>query len=247
MDPRKDLHSVTLYGPKLGELKGVLIVRAKDDQKKLWEERIKKAPNFQGTTYGSYQVYSFGQKVKKGMRMMDLAFWKPGVAVLGDSPESVKHALDVLDGKKPSMAGKIPDLPAGTTVAACFTKIAEAKLPGHSPLLKQIDSVRFAMGECKGQSFFKAKVETKSAETADMVRKVIEGGKAFAQLRHLGDCEATKIIDAVKVGGAGSVVTVDFTASADAVWVHLQKVIKDIQKMHHQGRKPAGKPAPEKK
>ena len=71
-------------------------------------------------------------------------------------------------------------------------------------------------------------------------------------MRHLGDATATKIIDQFKVSVADKTVAIDFHASAEDVWAHLQKVIKDIKQMHHHhaamhpGMHPGMKPKPEK-
>ncbi|MGD0900834.1 MAG: hypothetical protein ABR915_23630 [Thermoguttaceae bacterium] len=250
MDPRTDLHGITLYGPKIGQHKGVMIVQADVDQK-LLTERVKKAQDYKSTKYGSYDISSWTAKGKMGQHPAAGAFWKPGVTVLGDSPESVQFALDVLDGKKPSMAKGSPlvaDLPAGATVVVRATGIAEAQLPGRSPLPKQIESLCFAMGEYQGTSFLNAKVVTKTPETADQIKKIIEGGKAMAQLQHGGDADAAKMIDQLKVSVSDKTVAVDFHAPAADVWTHLQKVVKHIKEMHQQGKTPwGGKPAPEKK
>jgi hypothetical protein len=51
MDPRKDLHGVTVYGPTPGKPQGVLIVHADVDQAAL-EAKVKKAPNHQVGKHG---------------------------------------------------------------------------------------------------------------------------------------------------------------------------------------------------
>jgi hypothetical protein len=246
LDLEKDLHGITLFGPKLGEHKGAMIVWATVDQKVI-SERVKKAPDFKVTAYGPYQVASWTHKGKMGQHPAAGAFWKSEATVLSDSPAGVQIALDVLDGKKPGMTAKV-DVPAGATVVARATGIADAKLPAKCPFPKQIDSACFAMGESEGQSFLNVKVVTKTPEIAGQIKAIVEGGKALAQLRHMSDAAATKIIDQFKVSVSDKTVAVEFKAPAADVWDHMQKVIKEIKAMHgHHAKKPAGKPAPEKK
>ncbi|MGA2068901.1 MAG: hypothetical protein ABSG86_28360 [Thermoguttaceae bacterium] len=249
MDPVKDLHGITLYGPKLGEHKGVMIVWADVDQKVL-TEKFDKVPEHKMTPYGKYQVGSVTHKGKMGQHTVAGAFWKPGATVVASSVEEVEAALDTLDGKKPALEarGLLAHPPAGATLVARVTGIADAKLPCKSPLPKQIESFRLAMGENQGQSFLSVKVTTKTPETAQQIEKIVEGGKALAGLRHMGDAAASKIIDQFKVSVSDKTVAVEFKAPATDVWDHVQKVIKDIKEMHHhQGKKPGGKPAPDKK
>jgi len=249
LDLEKDLHGITLFGPKLGEHKGAMIVWATVDQKVI-SERVKKAPDFKVTAYGPYQVASWTHKGKMGQHPAAGAFWKSEATVLSDSPECVQLALDVLDGKKPALEAKglLAHPPAGATVVAHATGIADAKLPAKCPVPKQIESVGLVMGESEGQSFLRVRVVTKTPEVAGQIKAIVEGGKALAQLRHLGDAAATKIIDQLKVSVSDKTVTVGFKAPAADVWDHIQKVIKEIKAMHgHHAKKPAGKPAPEKK
>jgi hypothetical protein len=251
MDPRKDLHGITLFGPKIGQHKGAMLIQATLDQKVLGE-KVKKAQDYRVSKYGAYEISSWTAKSKKGTHGAAGAFAKSGMLVLADSVESVMAALDVLDGKQPSMAKGSPlvaGIPAGATVVARITGIAEAVPPGRSPLPKQIESLSLAMGENQGQSFLSAKLVTKTSETAAAIKTIIEGGKALAQLRHMGDAEASKLIDQVKVSVSGTTVAVDFRAPVSAVWAHLQKVAKELQAMHqHAANKPAAaKPAPAKK
>jgi hypothetical protein len=239
MDLCKDLHGLTAYGPKVGQEKGVLLVFANFDQQMLGK-LVKLAPDFKTTKHGQYTIGSWTHKDRRGPRPAAGAFWKPGVTVLSGTVPDVELALDVLDGKKPSLPGKV-EIPAGATVAARAWGLANVELPGKCPLPKQIEEFCFAMGENEGQSFLMAQVKTKSPDVAQDIAKIIEGGKALAGLRHLGDAAAAKIIDQFKVSASDNTVKIDFHAPAADVWAHLQKVIKDVKHMHGHHAKPPAK------
>jgi len=235
MDPRKDLHSVTLYGPKLGDKLGVLVVHADVDQKVL-QEKVKQAPDYKSETYGSYQLASFTKKEHGHTVPVTGTFWKPNVIVFGSSPEVLKVVLDAMDGKRPTLAGTTSaltaEIPAGTTVVARAIDLGDAAIPVKSPVVKQMDSLSLAMGESGSDAFLTAKIVTKSADMAQQIKAVLEGARAMGQLRFNGDEDAQKIINQLKVSVTDKTVEVAFRAPAGDVLAHLEKAAKHFAEMH---------------
>jgi hypothetical protein len=236
LDVRKDLFGLTLYGSKIGKPEGVLIVHANVDQKSVLE-KAEKAPDHQVAKYGSYEVHSWTDKIRNHQHSMSGAFYKPSVIVFAPTVDLVKAALDVLDGKSPSLAGTDSPLaakiPEGTTVVARAIGLSEVKLPWKSPLVTQCDTFNLVMGERQGESFAEAKLATKSAETAEQIKTIVEGARAMAELQHGNDPESLKMVKRLKVRLAGKTVSVDFRAPADEVWTHLEKHVPEMIK-HHQ-------------
>ena len=90
IDPRKDLHSLTLSGPKLGDDQGVLIVQTEVDREILQRELAKHA-DYKATAYGPYQLESWTHAKANGRtRCVTSAFWKPTILVFGRLPADVK-------------------------------------------------------------------------------------------------------------------------------------------------------------
>jgi hypothetical protein len=235
LDPRKDLHGMTLYGPRVGEHRGILIVYA-DVDRKLLEEKAQRAPDHKTATYGSYEIHTWMAKHMGKEHPAAGAFFKSNVIVFGPSADGVKLALDVLDGKKSSLDGKesvlTAKVPAGTTVLARAIDLGDAKLPVKSPLVKESQSLSIAMGESEGKSFFHGSLATKSTDVAEQVKKIVEGGLALGRLQHGNDAEATKLIDQVKVKVSDKNVAVDFEASADTVAAKMQQCAKQLHERH---------------
>ena len=235
MDLRKDLHSVTLAGPKLGDKMAILVVHADVDQKML-QEKVKKAPDFKSETYGSYELYSFTKKEHGHSVPVTGTFWKPNVMVFGPSPEAVKLVVDAMDGKRATLAGTTSALtaaiPAGATVVARGVEIGDSSLPFKSPLVKEMDSLSLTTGESNGESFVAAKLVTKSAEVAQQISKVMEGARAMGLLRFNDDADAQKIINRWNVTVTDKTVEVAFRAPASDVLTHLEKVVKHMAEMH---------------
>jgi hypothetical protein len=232
MDPRTDLHGITMYGKKVGSHEGVLLVNAKLDQKLLLEKAAK-APDHKVVKHGNREIHTWTDK-HHGPKTVAGAFYKDGVA-FGSSVEELNAALDVLDGKAPAvgsgsaLAGHVPP---GTTVMMRATGIAEANLPCKSPVAKQMESVRVAMGENDGQSFFRAKATMTNADIVGQVKIILDGGRAMALLHSGKDEAAKKLIDAAKVTSEGKTLTILWSAPATDVWAMMEKLAKKAAEHH---------------
>ncbi len=231
MDPRKDLHGITLYGSRVGKHKGVLIVFA-EANRKLLTERVKKARGYESSTHGSYELHSWTHKDRRGERPVTGAFYKDKVMIFSGSEAEVKSALDVMDGKKPGLTCKVlaAKAPAGTTVLARVVGIAKAETSGKSKLAKEIESVGIVTGENEGRSFLHVKVVAESAEVATQMGKVAEGVRALGVLHAIDHPKDKQLVEGMKVNVADKTVTVDSSAPAEAVWEHMQIAIKQHEK-----------------
>jgi hypothetical protein len=252
-DPRTDLHGITIYGTQVKKNSGVAIVHAKVNQSML-TEKVKQAPNYQMSAYGKYELHSWlhaqGSKHERGLTG---TFYKPDIMVFGASADEVKAALDVLDGAKPNFSSKQSGLslsiPVGSILVAGATGLAAADLPCKSPLVKQADALVLAIGESQGEVFIAAQLVTKSAEIAQQVKTVLDGGLAMATLAKSDDANALKLIGAVKVTAADKAVTVEGRAPVDAVWAQAQKAIAKAKEAHKgwgHNEKPAACPLEKK-
>jgi hypothetical protein len=227
MDPRKDLHGITCYGKQIGQHEGVMIVHAKVDRKLLLE-KAEKAPDHKVTKYGRYDLHTWTAKGPKGEHPAAGAFFGPEVLVFAGSLDDLRAALDVLGGKAASVGSSSPlagNVLPGTTVLFRVSGIAEAKLPEKAVLAKQTESFRFATGEYKGESFFRAKAVMTNTKVVDQVKAMIEGARAAANL-FCPDPDAKKMINAAKVTSDGTTLNIAWSASANDVWSLLEKHAK---------------------
>ncbi len=244
-NPCTDLHGITIYGRQIKKDTGVAIVRAKVDQNLLLE-KAKLAPDHRVSAYGKYELHSWlHAKGSKHERGMTGTFYKPDVMIFGASADEVMAALDVLDGTKPSFAGKESGLdlsiPPGAILVAGATGLADIELPCKSPLAKQADALVLAIGENQGEVFVMGQLIVKQAEIAQQIKTVLEGGLALAVLAHSGDADAIKMVNAVKVAATDKAVSVEGRASVDAVWAQVQKAM--AKKAAHKDGRRHGTPA----
>ena len=129
MDPRKDLHGVTVYGKDTNKEHGVMIVHANVNQTLLLA-MVAKAPDHKATSYGSYELHSWTHKGwKKESHAVTGVFYKPNIMVFAGCDEAVKAALDVLDGKSAGITGKESPLAGRTLPGSSLTRCCGA-MPG---------------------------------------------------------------------------------------------------------------------
>ncbi|MFM7108970.1 MAG: hypothetical protein ACKOZU_10320, partial [Planctomycetaceae bacterium] len=155
-------------------------------------------------------------------------------------------ALDVLDGEAKSADGDGP-LDGRVRPGSILVARAAAVDPDTKcPVLRQGRSFRVAMGESEGRSFYRAKLDMKSAEAADEAEDVVEGLEAIGRLRFGDEAAAMKLVDGLETRTEGSTCMVSWDASADDVWAVMDKMAerwerkqKDWMRAH--GGKGAGK------
>jgi hypothetical protein len=230
IDPTKDLLDLTFYGTQIKRDSGVLIVHAKVDQQLLLS-KVRELPGHVATPYGRYELHTWVPgKVGMHHHPVTGVFYRPQVLVFAATPAEAKAALDVLDGKTPSLAGKpsplAAEIPAGAMILARAIGLSGAELPSKSPLVKQSESFSVVLGESKGESFFDGTVMVKSKDVAEKIKSVIEGVRSLAALQHGADAEAMKLVDALKVSATNKTVTVRWRAPAAQVCSQVQKAWK---------------------
>ena len=229
MDPRKDLHGVTIYGKDTDKEHGVMILHA-DVNQKLLLEMVKKAPEHKATAYGSYELHSWMHKGwKKESRMVTGVFYKPNVLVFAGCDEAVKAALDVLDGKSAGITDRESPLAGRLMPGSIFIARAAAINPKtRCPVLQQAESFRIALGENKGESFYRARLVMKSTEAVDQLKAINEGFRALVSLRHGSDAQVMKLIGGLKTTSEGTTINIRWSASADDVWAVAEKTAKKL-------------------
>jgi hypothetical protein len=116
----------------------VVILRAQVDQPYL-VEKVQGAPGYKSSTHDSYTLHTWiHNRGKRHEHQVTGCFHAPTELVFGRTEGEVSAALDVLDGKSPNLAGSdsslAAEIPAGTSIVARVSGLADANLPTKSPL-----------------------------------------------------------------------------------------------------------------
>jgi uncharacterized glyoxalase superfamily protein PhnB len=230
MDPRKDLHDVTVYGLDTDKKNAVMVVHA-DANREFLEKMVEKARDHETMKHRDYTLHQWTHKGWKG-RSGDTvvgAFFKDDVMVFARSADRVEMALDVLDGKVESVDGDNP-LAGRTRPGSILVGRAVAIDPDTKcPVLKQGRGYRVAMGENEGVSFYRARLEMESDEAARQAEAVTEGLVALGKLRFGDEPQVMKLIDGVETMTSGSTCSIAWGAKADDVWVVAEKMAEKIE------------------
>jgi len=202
MDPRKDLHDVTVYGLDTDKRNAVMVVRAKANRP-LLEKMVEKARDHRTMEYGGRTLHSWthrGRKGDKGETVVG-AFQADDRLVFARSADAVKMAIDVLDGKKSSY--EEGPLAGGVKPGSILVARAAAIDPN-----------------------------TKSAEAAGLSEDVVEGFEAVVKLRWTDDAVAMKLLSGLRTETAGDTCTISWDAAADDVWTAMDKALTEWEKKH---------------
>jgi hypothetical protein len=229
MDPRTDLHGITLYGKDLGKHTGVLIIHAKVDPAPLLR-MAPLAPDHKIVKYGAYELHTWTVKCHGHSQPGAGAYHKSEGIVIASCIEELKAALDLLDGNGTCVSSDSPlagSVAAGTTVMARVAGIADAKLPCKCPLAQQTAAIRFSTGEHDGQSFFRARATMANAEVVGQLKTVVDGGRALAQLGAKEEVDK-RLINGLKITPAEKTLTILWSGSANDVWEVIQREAKKI-------------------
>ncbi len=247
MDPDKDLRGMTFYGKQIGQHKGVMILQARMNQERvLGMVRTFTKPTV--TEYRKHKLHNWTHKSRHGSKTHNVAaaFYGEEAVVLASSVNELKQAIDVLDGKSPSLKPDSPmggNIPTGTTMLMRVEGVSDADLPDKCKMAKQTKSFRFVTGEHEGESFYRSRAVMTNEEITGQLKEIIEGLRALGKI-HFGNNEVGQnLVDGLRVKTAGTKLTVLWSAPAVDVWAIIdahRKIFKEKMKKHSQrsgGRK----------
>jgi hypothetical protein len=228
LDLAKDLHGMTVFGPTLAEPKAMLLMRA-DWEPQTFRQRLALAPSHAVSNVGRYEIHRFVRKDEGHLRSIAGTCWRPGTFLFGQTPDDVQNGLDILDGRRPNLAGRgsalVADVSLGTVLMARIVMSGE-KLPVESPLLKKTEQIDLACGENAGECFARARLLAKTAEAAEQVKKAADGILAIVKLNAAGDADAEQLLGRLSIRVDGRTVKVDFCLPAGELAALLEKAMQ---------------------
>jgi hypothetical protein len=246
IDLRKDLHGITLYGPDADKKHAVAIVYATVDQKLLLE-KAEKATDHKVRKHGDFEIHSWTMKHGSKSEAAAGAFYKSDAIVFASNAERVGKAIDVLDGSAKGITDVRSPL-GGRPIAGATIILRAFDIPAdaHCAFLKEAKSIRVAMGENNGKSFYRVRMVMKSPEAAEQLKTIAEGFKAMGSLRFSGDADMMKLINGANSTVRESTFNFRWEAPVEDVWTAAKKMaekagehIKKFKEMH-QKQQPKG-------
>lgn len=228
VDPRVDLHGITVFGTKLGKLEGVAIVDAKMNPKAMVARAMAES-GYTSTKYGGHEIHAWtdGEETVAG------AFFRPSLLVVARSDKEVRHALDVLQGKAPSLTGKPRPLAAkaeaGTMLLAWAEGLADSPLPFQSAAIKKTEAIAILVGENQGEVFVAVRLVARTSDTAKKMLAVLEGVRAAIELQYEADAALMNVTKKLRFSTADKTVIAEVRSSADELWKHVERVFATVK------------------
>lgn len=231
-DPRKDLRDVTIFGTDLDKKKGVMVLRGRMNRPQL-EKMADKAPDHKTMEHRGHVVHGWTQKrdmAGSPAGPVAGAFFKDDVLVLARSEAAVKGALDTLDGVAAAVGDKSPLAGRVRPGSIMVARAAAVDPKTRCPVLRSADAFRVAVGEAEGKSFYRARLDMKSAAAAGDARSVVAGMESLARLRWGDDAAIMRLVSGVETVVEGDTCMISWDAPATEVWNVVDKAATDWMK-----------------
>lgn len=192
-----DLHSITLYGPSFDPRAAVVVVQASIDQERL-KTLLSVNETYTTQTLGGYTIHGW---IDKGRQLYG-GFADGNRLVVGQTPERIAAALDVLAGKTDAL--KDDTLLGGAKNAGVIAyvsgselaKLAELKL-AKNPIVGKLHNAWISASEDDAGVQLKGHVVADDETVAQNITKSIDGLKAALSFAQQDDPDAGLAADAI--------------------------------------------------
>lgn len=231
-DLRKDLRDVTIFGTELDKAKGVMVLRGRMNRAML-EKMVEKTADHKTMEHRGHVVHAWMQKRDMGCcpaGPVAGAFFKDDCLVLARSEAAVKGALDTLDGVAAAVGDKSPLAGRVRPGSIMVARAAAVDPKTRCPVLRSADGFRVAVGEADGKSFYRAKLDMKSAAAAGDARAVAAGMESLARLRWGEDAAVMRLVAGLETVVEGDTCMISWDAPAAEVWEVMEKAAGEWMK-----------------
>jgi hypothetical protein len=176
LNPMTDLHGITLYGN--GEKdKAVILINGIFDRAHV-EDLIRASDGYKTSTHHEDTVHTWKDKEKT----QHGAFFGDDLVIMSEHKMLVVHALEVLNGRKPSMdAGTFGTSPSAILLG--FANLEGIDIKGdEAKLLEKARALRIRFFEQGERLHAELVIHAANNDDAVRIRKVLDGMVALGQL-----------------------------------------------------------------
>jgi hypothetical protein len=239
VNPLTDITGVTIYNTSFEKDVAALIVYAKVDQDML-QLAVSNNPDYKQVAYGKHTLHTWTDnndgKTKTG------CFYGDGMILMADKVETLKMALDVLDGTKTSGSALVKEPAAGAFLygAADLALLDDKNV---SQLLSNSEAATASISEAEGKVVVSVNLTAKNAATAAQLKKLLDGVQAFGVLQTRDLPTVSELIQSVDIANEGAKIVATFKHDSKTILQTLQKLDEENKE---KVRKAAATPAPAK-
>lgn len=244
--PLDDIKNITIYGVGKEPTQAVVLVQGNFDQAKL-DALVRMNPTFKSAEYGKYAVDSWIDENKVGSERIFGVWHGTDRLLLSQGEAAVKTALDVLDAKADTAAGKtlIGEPVKGAFLTITAEKVGEmVKGDQNAAVFQQAQRLTLTLGENEGRCFITGALATKSKDEATTINQALQGMLAFVKLATMEKMpKVAEIANAMKIIAENESVGLHFEwDSADLI--ATLKQAGDIKKQLDAAQQPQPQPKP---
>jgi len=183
VDPKSDLHGLTMFGQSYETHTGTAILAANFDQDKV-VKKLKDSPQLRTTQWEGYTLYTKKEKNSQTVTILPL---NGTHAIFASSPEKVQQAIRLIQGKGKSLLGQssplVREVPLGSVLYGAAIDLQQIKRhDGVFPILRQHEQVTYAIGNDGEHVFEELELVAASDEVAKEMKAVIDGCAAFLRV-----------------------------------------------------------------
>jgi hypothetical protein len=244
IDLKGGLKSVTLYGKQFSQTRGVLLLYTETANGGPSSIRMPDIPGAKKISYHAHQLHTWSWS-DEDKATLAVAFPRSDLVVWADDVELLKAALDVLDGRVPSLAeGQsvlATEVPKGAMFLVGATKLQDVDFSDSAPLIENLKGFRYVEGIHNAQWFSDWTAVTDSPE-ANRHMKSVFNGMVSAFWLFYGDDEAGEDATArIKVSAEGPQFRMHFVAPFE----ESASRFGSLWQWMYSNQSGAGEPAPE--
>ncbi len=177
----EDLHDATAYGLTFTPTDAVVLVHAKVERLQI-EQLLAQAPGYDSEKYNDHDLDTWTDD--KGEQLYG-AFVNDTLIAIGHDKDSIKKALDVLDGKgNPAKTGDAvaPAVKPGVAIVVACTDLANLKGKAQSPVFTFLQSGWITLTPGEKAIAVDAQSIAKTPQDAEKSKQALVGIKAFVDL-----------------------------------------------------------------
>ncbi len=244
-DLRTQLHGVSLYSTGTSPQEGVMVLYADFDPARL-VTLAAAAKDSQSTSYRQRTIYNWIDENRKNTRKARPHRVYAAIAgarvVFGQREQTVREALDVLDGAAPSLASTHAFPQLGAVGDTSFVEAAARKmnLPDSDPnaaILRLSKLVRLQVNGAHQRLAATLTLEANDEEVAGHIGSIAQGLLALMKLQS-GKPEAAKLAEALTLRKDGAQVIISLTLpDAEAVELLKADAARKAQRRAQQAEK----------
>jgi hypothetical protein len=225
IDVARDIDGIVVYGRAVGDKSGVAMIRGKWDVAKV-TAFVGLQRDFGTRTHNDKTILTWFDK-----QAVHLCLVSPELALLSINETQLMLALDTLAGRQPGLAAD--------SGLAGFNRVAgrpmirfladgvntAPQVNAQAALLQQTDTLQFSLEETPADGALVAELALGllSAEAAGQMVQMLQGMHALVQLKHADKPGILALMNAVKITGADSTVTI--RAAMDRALVETMKAL----------------------